>query len=230
MEIKDHQVHVWQANVNVSSGYPQDISKVLSPDEISRANKFKFPGDLEHFMLRRYQLRLILSKYWGCQPHELMFGYNLFKKPFINLPEPEGVKFNMSFSGNLVLVGLSKNHEIGIDIEKVRPMQDLENIARENFSIPEVKSLNRRKDKINTFFRIWTRKEAFIKAKGYGMYYPLKSFCVNMNPSGRSEHLIIFNHPKESGLWRTTEIKTSDGYIASMAIKSDAFQISYFIL
>jgi 4'-phosphopantetheinyl transferase len=230
IEIEEHQVHVWQANMNALSVHSKDILKVLSADELERANKFKFPEDLGHFILRRYQLRFILSKYWGCQPHELMFRYNSCKKPFIYIPEFKGLKFNMSFSGDLMVVGLSKNNEVGIDIEKVSQMQDLENIAIENFSLQEVNFLNGTKDKTSTFFKIWTRKEAFIKAIGNGMYYPLKSFSVNIDPAGRSEHLVIFNHPMESGLWRTSEINTSDGYIASVAIKSDKFHISYFQL
>jgi 4'-phosphopantetheinyl transferase len=230
MEIEDYQVHVWQAKVDNSSAHPNKFSSVLSTDEHEQANNFKFTADKQHFIFRRYQLRLILSKYLGCNPRELMFRYSEYKKPFIYMPELKEVKFNMSFSGDLMLVGVSRNNEIGIDIEKVRPVEDLENIATENFSILEVKSLIRRKDKINTFFRIWTRKEAFIKATGNGMYLPLRSFCVNINPSGKPEHLAIFNHPMESGLWRTTELNTSDGYVASMAIKSNNFQITYFTL
>lgn len=230
IEIEEYQVHVWQANMNTPSIHPKEISKALSPDELERANKLKFPKDREHFILRRYQLCLILSKYCGCQPHELMFRYNSYKKPFIYMPEFKGVKFNMSFSGDLMLVGLSKQNDLGIDIEKVHEMHDLENIAVENFSLQELKYLNGTLDKTNTFFKIWTRKESFIKATGKGMYHPLKSFCVDINSSGSYEHLVIFNHPMESKLWRTAELNTSDGYIASMAIKSDKFQISYFQL
>ena len=230
IEIEEYQVHVWQTNIDDLSIYPKDILKSLSPDELERADKFKFPEDREHFILRRYKLRVILSKYCDCQPHELVFRYNFYKKPFIYIPEYEGVKFNMSFSGNLMLAGLSKNTDIGIDIENVRQMPDLENIAREDFSLQEVNYLKGTSDKTTTFFKIWTRKEAFIKATGKGLYHPLKSFCVNINSSGRYEHVVIFDHPEESGLWRTEALNTSDGYIASMAIRSDKFQISYFHL
>lgn len=146
------------------------------------------------------------------------------------MPEFKRIKFNMSFSGDLMLVGLSRHYALGIDLEKVHEINDFKNIAIENFSLPEVKYLNGTLDKTGTFFKIWTRKEAFIKAIGKGMYHPLKSFCVNINSSGANEHLLIFNHPIESKLWRTAELNISDGYIASIAIKSDKFQISYFQL
>ena len=225
--IEDCQVHVWQADLKTLSVYPKEISKTLSPYELDRASKFRFIKDQELFILRHYQLRLILSKYCNCKPHQLVFRYNSYKKPFISIPEFKQIKFNMSYSSDLMLVGLCRQKDIGIDIEKVYEIHDLENIAVENFSLQELKYLNGTLDKTNTFFKIWTRKEAFIKATGKGMYHPLKSFCVDINSSGSYEHLVIFNHPMESKLWRTAELNTSDGYIASMAIKSDKFQFLY---
>ncbi len=230
IEIEEYQVHVWQANIKADSAYYKDFSNALSSDELERANNFRFPKDRERFIIRRYQLRLILSKYCGCQPNEIMFGYNSFKKPFIWLPEFKEVKFNMSCSGDLMLVGLCNQNEIGIDIEKVCEIHNLDNIASENFSLQELKYLNGTLDKINAFYKIWTRKEAFIKAIGKGMYYPLKSFCVEVNSSGGYEQLVIFNHLTESKLWRTAEINSPAGYIASIAIKSDRFRINYFHL
>lgn len=228
--IEDCQVHVWQADLKTLSVYPKEISKTLSPYELDRASKFRFIKDQELFILRHYQLRLILSKYCNCKPHQLVFRYNSYKKPFISIPEFKQIKFNMTYSSDLMLVGLCKQKDIGIDIEKVHEIHDLENIAVENFSRQELEFLKSKLNKTNTFFKIWTSKEAFIKAIGKGIYYPLKSFCIDFNSSGNYEHPINFKHPLESKLWRTAELNTSDGYIASIAIKSDKFNISYFQL
>lgn len=230
IKIEDNQVHVWQAKINTPSGYPEDILNTLSQEERERAHKLQFQKDREHFIFRHYQLRLILSKYCGCQPHEIKFRYNPYKKPFIFMPDYKEVKFNISFSHDLMLVGLNKHKEIGVDIEKVHEIHDLETVAVNNFSARELKILNEALDKIKTFFTIWTRKEAFIKATGKGMYYPLKSFCVCINSTGSCEHPVIFNRPIKSKLWRITELITSEGYIASLAIKTNKFRISYFQL
>ena len=176
IEIEDNHIHVWQARIDTSSGFPEEILNTLSQDERERAHKFQFQKDREHYILRHYQLRLILSKYCGCQPHEIKFRYNSYKKPFIFMPEFKEIKFNISFSHDLMLVGLNKYKDIGIDIEKVHEIHDLETLAVNNFSSQELKALNENLDKTKTFFTIWTRKEAFIKATGKGMYYPLKSF------------------------------------------------------
>jgi 4'-phosphopantetheinyl transferase len=230
IEIEDYQVHIWQANLKSLSVYPEDISKTLSSDELESADKLKFTIDREHFILRHYYLRLILGKYCNCQPHELMFRYNSCKKPYISIPEYKEILFNMSSSGDLMIVGLGWHNDIGIDIEKVHEFYNLENISADYFSLQELNYFNGESDRTKAFFKIWTRKEAIIKAMGQGLYYPLKSFCVEVSPSGDYEHMTIVNNPSESKLWRTSELNTSDGYIASLAIKSDRFKISYFHL
>ncbi|MGC1390854.1 MAG: 4'-phosphopantetheinyl transferase superfamily protein [Bacteroidales bacterium] len=228
--LENHQVHIWEANLKTVSFYSNEITQTLSGDELERANKFKFTQDREHFILRRQILRQILSKYCGCQPGELIFGYNSYKKPFIRSAVFKEIKFNMSFSDDLMIVGLCRQKEIGVDIERIQEIHDSEKIAGENFSLPELKYLHGNIEKTVAFLKIWTRKEAFIKAKGKGIYYPLNSFCTEVNSSGCYDRLVIFNHPRESKLWRTAELNTFPGYIASMAIKSDNFNISYFQL
>jgi 4'-phosphopantetheinyl transferase len=228
--IKDNQVHVWQVNLKTMPADTTKFTGTLSPDELERAGKLKIQRDREHFILCHSQLRLILSKYCDCLPGELSFRYNSCKKPLISNTESGELKFNMSHSDDLMLVGLCKRNEIGIDIEKVREVDELENIANENFSAQEIKYLMDSSDKINTFFKIWTRKEAFIKAIGKGIHFPLKSFCVEIKSMGSPEHLVILHHSPRQDQWRTSELKVSDGYIASLAINSDKFKISYFQL
>jgi 4'-phosphopantetheinyl transferase len=228
--VDDHQVHVWQADLNSFHGFPEDISDHLSPYEIERANNLKFKIDQEHFILRHYLLRLILSKYYNCQPREIRFKYNSFKKPFVESKRSNEIKFNMSSSDDFIIIGLCRNKDIGIDIEKVRQTDNFELIALDNFSNPELEYLNNESDKTTAFFNIWTRKEAFIKAVGTGIYFPLKSFSVDIDASGNSENLKILNHHAESKLWRTMNLKTRDCYTAALAIKSVKFNVLYFQL
>ncbi len=228
--IDDYQVHVWQVNLNSRNGLPKDLRDYLSPIEHERAAKFKFPNDREHFLLRHYLLRLILCKYCDCQLHELRFGYNSYNKPFINIPEFKELKFNMSSSGDLMLIGLCKKDDIGIDIEKIRETGNLEQIGLENFSEQELEYFNSKLDKTTAFLNIWTRKEAFVKAVGMGIYFPLKSFCVDIDPSGSYEKMTLLKHPVESKQWRTIALKVSDSHIAALAIKSVRFNLLYFQL
>ena len=228
--IDDFQVHVWQVNLKKRNRLPEDLHDYLSPNELERAAKFKFPYDREHFLLRHYLLRLILCKYCDCRPHELRFRYNYYKKPFINIPEFREIKFSMSSSDDLMMIGLCKQNDIGIDVEKIREPDNIEHIALESFSKRELDYFNSKMDKTTAFLRIWTRKEAFVKAVGKGIYFPLKSFCVDIDPSGSYENMTILKHPVESKRWRTIAIKVSDSHIAALAIKSVIFNVLYFQL
>jgi 4'-phosphopantetheinyl transferase len=228
--INNSQVHVWQATLKSLNVLPGDISDFLSPCELERANKLKFPHDQEQFILRHYLLRIILSKYCDCHPCELRFRYNSYEKPYIDLPEFNEINFNMSSSDDLIIIGLCRNSDIGIDVEKVHQIQDMEQIAQENFSHQELTYFNCETDKTAAFFNIWTRKEAFIKAIGKGFYFPLKSFYCEFSSSGGYENITIPKHPVESKLWKTKTLKAADGYVASLAINSARFNILYFQL
>ena len=127
-----------------------------------------------------------------------------------------------------MIVAVCKQNDIGIDIEIVRLIANIEDIALDNFSQPELEYFNYAFDKTTAFFDIWTRKEAFIKAVGKGIYFPLKSFSVKIDPSGNNENLSIPEQPAESDLWRTIALKTSDNYKAALAVKSDRFNVLYF--
>ncbi len=228
--INNSQVHVWQATLKSLNVLPGDISDFLSPFELERANKLKFPHDQEQFVLRHYLLRIILSKYCECHPNEIRFRYDSYEKPYIDLPVFNEINFNMSSSADLIIIGLCRKTDIGIDVEKVHHIQDMEQIVRENFSHKELKYFNSEPDKTAAFFKIWTRKEAFIKAVGKGFYFPLKSFYCEVSSSEGYENITLPKHPVESKLWRTKALKAADGYVASLAIKSTGFNILYFQL
>ena len=228
--INNSEVHVWQATLKNPSVLPGDISDFLSPFELERANKLKFPHDQEQFIVRHYLLRIILSKYCECHPKEIRFRYNSYKKPYIDLPEFNEINFNMSSSADLIIIGLCRKTDIGIDIEKVQEIENIEQIAQENFSHQELTYFNCDSDRTAAFYNIWTRKEAFIKAIGKGFYFPLKSFYCEISSSGGFENITIPEHPVESKLWKTKALKAADGYVASLAIKSTGFSILYFQL
>jgi 4'-phosphopantetheinyl transferase len=226
--LEDQQVHVWQVNLETNPGHADEFS--LSADELERANKFRFSKDRDNFILRHYFLREILGKYCDCKPYEIDFSYNTCKKPFIKMPEFAEIKFSLSYSNEMMLVGVSKK-DIGIDIEQIREEYTLDNIAAENFSDQEFEYYESNlSEKTKAFYNIWTRKEAFIKSVGDGMSMPLKSFCVNINYDGNPEPVVIFDHPTDSGKWITERIKTLAGYIASVAVKSNRLNLIYNIL
>ena len=150
------EIQIWSARL---ADFPLDET-TLSPDERERAARFKFERDRHHFIARRRLLRKILGDHLNVSPEKLVFNYEAKGKP--KLP---GLHFNASHSNGMVLIAISPQVPIGVDIEFIRPMEDMAQITKSFFSPPERAQVKNEKD----FFRFWSRKEAFLKATGEGL-------------------------------------------------------------
>ena len=185
--LSDDDVHVWRASLDLDPDLLHTMHTSLAPDEQARAARFKFDRDRHRFIAARGILRRILGAYLARQPASLSFTYGPHGKPALN-PNDGGrmIQFNVSHAHGMALYAFANTREVGVDIEAVRPMADWEAIARRFFSPQEVTDiLSRPKDlQQEAFFRCWTRKEAYLKARGSGMTLPLKSFVVRLSEDG----------------------------------------------
>lgn len=177
--LKEDQVDIWCFGL---SKLPEKDLHCLNEEEKTRANRFYFDKHRNRFTTARVNLRTILGRYLHLDPKDIPLSYGKNGKPYINLPEP--IQFNLSHSGNLALLAVSKTHPLGIDLEyfSVRPYQG---IAQSLFSEKEcltLASLPKEKEIIG-FFHIWAQKEALIKACGLGLEYPTKQFTVPVFPA-----------------------------------------------
>jgi len=156
---------VWEYDLSVAI----DLT-VLDEGERSRAAGFRFDRDRVRFLRRRAALRHTLAAYTSRPAAALEFRSSEFGKPALS----GGPFFNASSSGDTALVAVSRSHPVGVDVEIVRPAGDEEAIARRLFAPEEVAAIANVED----FFRCWSRKEAYVKAVGHGLSFPLKSFAV----------------------------------------------------
>jgi 4'-phosphopantetheinyl transferase len=224
-------VHVWRVKVTdkVAPGGARGTN--LSKAELDRANRFQFESDRDRFMVSRCSLREILSRYLDQPPAAIKFEHGEFGKPYIDsLPTGVGLSFNLSHSGEYILIAVGRNRKVGVDIEKIRPQVDLEGIARRFFSPNEVKSLIRFEDelRLEAFFRCWTRKEAYIKARGGGLSIPLDQFDVTLDPESPAELLATRDDPELASRWSLTGIDLEEGYLAALAVEGTPAEIFYF--
>ena len=153
-------------------------------DELVRAERFYFDEDRIHFIVGRGFLRCTLASYFGVQPKQLRFTYNAFGKPNLDLPSGSWLKFNLSHAGKLALLAVTAGRELGVDLELIRPGMAQELIPEQFFSPSEVESLRGLPEEHQdaAFFACWTRKEAYVKAKGKGLSIPLDEFDVSLAP------------------------------------------------
>src|SRR5262249_10240292 len=143
----------------------------LSEDERRRSARFRFEHDRRRFVVARGVLRELLGRHLRTHPGEIRFVYNSFGKPLLDPTSGSGLKFNLSHAGDLALIAIADHADVGIDVEHVRPERDHAAIARQFFPAPQADLLNRLPNQLRpqAFFRLWTRKEAFVKAAGEGL-------------------------------------------------------------
>lgn len=195
-----------------------ELSARLTHEERQRAAGIRHPQTAERFIVSRSWLREILAAHIGCAPHQVPITYDRGGKPV--LPPSVGWHFNVSHSGEYVLIGLTRTGEIGVDIEQIRDGFQVEPIARRFFSEIETQDLMQLRDRerLIAFFRCWTRKEAFIKAIGSGLSYPLNEFDVTLLPRDPPAIRRVRGDAVQAGNWTLHDVPTPDGYVGALAV------------
>ena len=165
------EVHCWSVPLNVPSETAARLYGTLSPDERDRGARFRFARDRQRFIAGRGALRALLGRYLGTRPGEIRFVYNVFGKPDLSSEFGGRLRFNVSHSADLALIAITTDAAIGVDLEYIRPDPDYAEIARSVFTVAEVDELNRLPSHLydEAFLRCWTKKEAYVKARGEGL-------------------------------------------------------------
>lgn len=216
------EVHIWFASLDKPVSIVESLIKTLSKEELDRARRYYFPRLRKRFIVSHGLLRCILSKYLSLEPDQLQFSHNSFGKP--SLPISLGKKnlsFNMSHSGSYVLYAITLDREIGVDIEQVHENFEWESIASSFFSSLENQMLQEvpQELKYEAFFNCWTRKEAYIKARGNGFSYPLDRFAVSLISGEPVALLMDKENPTETSRWKLEDISPVSGYKAALAVQ-----------
>lgn len=193
-------VHIWRVRLNVSVENLQLLELWLSTDERQRAEKFYFQRDRNRFIAARGILRSLLSRYLEFEPSQLRFEYSSYGKPSLSREiDGSSLFFNVSHSHELALLAFTRVGEIGVDVEFMRPYPDTEymQLAQRFFSEHERRQLLSLPKAMLpwAFYCCWTRKEAYIKARGLGLQLPLEQFDVSVYP----EKPAIFLGSREEG-------------------------------
>jgi 4'-phosphopantetheinyl transferase len=218
-----NEVHVWRAALNADPIDLERLRATLTTDEQARAARFHFPKDQQHFVAARGTLRMILARYLGRAPDQFKFCYNPFGKPELAPPgDTGGLRFNLSHSQGLALYALICDHEIGVDLEGVRADFEWEDIASRTLAPAEVEALRLVPAALRAeaFFNCWTRKEAFVKARGEGLSLPLDQFEVSVAPGEPARLLRTAGDLHEASQWSIRELEPAPGYRAAIAVKT----------
>jgi 4'-phosphopantetheinyl transferase len=224
------EVHVWRAALDRTPSQIQDFHRQLAADERARAAQLYFDIDRDHFIAARGILRDILGRYLNRAPEAVSFHYGSHGKPAL-AGESGGasIRFNVSHSQGLALYSITRGGEVGVDLEQVRSKLDITEIAERFFSPLEVATLRKLPvvEQHPAFFRCWTRKEAYIKARGVGLSTPLNEFDVSLAPGEPAMLLGVRPNSSELLCWSLQDIDAGTGYAAALATEGRERRIRY---
>jgi 4'-phosphopantetheinyl transferase len=195
----------------------EGLKKLLSIDEQDRAGRFHFERDRHRFSAARGALRAILGRYLGIEPRAITFDYGPQGKPSLAMATP-WLRFNVSHSKGLALIAISYGRELGVDVEFVRSLARGPRISERFFSPREAEAIRSVPEHLQerAFFACWTRKEAYIKARGGGLSIPLDGVEVSVDPREPPALLGVRDDPDGPLSWGMKELLPADGYIAAL--------------
>jgi 4'-phosphopantetheinyl transferase len=216
--------------VDLSASIP-DV-RVLSRDEHERAARFHFEKDRQHFKVSRSALRIVLGRYAKLPSESLEFGQTEYGKPFLTNPEAAGLLFNLSHSGEVALIAVAREREVGVDVELMRADFATNEVAEHFFSVAEIYTLSGLEPKLRTqaFFNCWTRKEAYVKARGEGLSMPLDVFDVSLAPGTSAAMLSNRVDKSEPSRWIFQNLQIAPDYAGTLVVEAIASRpdLSYF--
>jgi 4'-phosphopantetheinyl transferase len=221
LNLSSEEVHVWCFALDQSPDLAHQLAATLASDERERAARFHFEHLRTRFATGRGALRTILGRYLQIPPQAVRFSYGNRGKP--SLAPGLGrdcLRFNLSHSESLALLAVTDGRELGVDLEHLRAMPDADSIAEHFFAPSERLALRGvpPSEKSVAFFNCWTRKEAYIKAWGEGLYMALDQFDVTLLPGQPARLLRVASDPTEPTRWAFESLTPTPDYIGALAI------------
>ncbi len=194
----------------------------ITHEDIVRSRRFRFDRDRTRWLHARLVVRDVLSRYVRIEPHALHFRVDPSGKPRLHPDRhPAGLHFNLSHAGDYTLVGVCRDAEIGVDVEWIHRATNVESIAKRFFSAEEQRQLDTVPvaSRRQAFFECWTRKEAFLKAKGTGLRLPLTGFDVAFGPGLEPRILATRWDPADAARWSLFGLHPEPGVVGAVAVE-----------
>lgn len=225
--LTDQDVHVWCAALDRPAAQIDWLTGLLAQDERTRAGRFHFANDRNHYIASRGLLRSILGRYLRVAPQQIQFSYGSHGKPTLHSSTGQlPLRFNVSHTRGLALFAFTRQRELGVDVEQIRPIEEAEQIAERFFSARENVVFTSLDPAVRdqAFFNCWTRKEAYIKARGEGLSLPLDQFDVTLAPG--EPPLLLATRPDadEAARWKLWSMTPASGFVGALCVEGHDWQ------
>ncbi len=226
--LEENHIQIWKADLDVSEPFRKSLWNFLSRDEQKRAEKFRINDDCNNFIAARGILRFLLGRYLNIEPERITFDYGEYGKPIV--VNDDSLRFNISHSNGVGLFAFTQKLELGVDIEFCKREIEIIAIAKRFFSQNEIKALSTLsgEDRVTGFYNCWTRKEAFIKAIGEGLSFPLDKFEVSLSPAKSAKLLAVNCDTKAELNWSLRSFKPYQNFIGALAFRGEIQKLDGF--
>ena len=222
LALPHEEIHVWRAPLDLATPSIAILEQTLAADESDRAGRFVFEKDRGRFIAGRGWLRAILARYLDADPAKFAFQLGARGKPALSgRHASKDLRFNVSHSEGLALYAFARGREIGVDLERVSAAIAQERIPEHFFSPAEVAALRALplREQDAAFFACWTRKEAYVKAKGDGLSLRLDQFDVSLVPGEPAKLLRAAGDPQEAARWSLVAFTPAPEFRAALAVE-----------
>lgn len=210
------EIQLWLATTSISESISQRLQRQLSAAELERVRRFRRPADQRRQLLARGLVREALGGLAGIDPSELEFGTESRGKPHLISPANLGVNFNLSHSGEWVALVVAHGTPVGVDIEAPDPTHPMEAIAQRYFGPLERASVLRTTGsaRISEFYRIWTVREAYLKATGSGL------------SGASSRDLLRSDGQLQDPQWQVWRLREPSGYQGALVARRGEWAVT----
>lgn len=222
------EVQIWTMPTQGPDAVVTQLRRILGKDELERASRFRFPHLTNAYVIAHGVLRLLLARYLDRDPARISFVYGAQGKPTVS--DNLQFDFNLTHSEGMAAIALTKGCALGLDLEHLRSIPDLEQIARRYFCTGEAAEIFSLPpgEREQAFFRCWTRKEAYIKAIGDGLVCPLDSFQVTVQADRPARLVHIGGDRAAAANWTLRDLSLAPDYIAALAYPDRPRRLSVF--
>jgi len=223
-------VDVWRASLEQTEGRVDQFRTTLAEDECARVVRFASQDLRDRYTAGRGLLRAILGRYLEVEPAQIRFAYGPKGQPALSGDcASSGIRFNVSHSGAIFMCAVTRGMDVGIDIEEIEPRADFLKLAQRFFApteAAEIRSLPA-EEQLPAFYACWTRKEAYIKAKGSGLSIPLNKFKVTLLPNMPPAVVSSAVYPDDSAHWKLFDVSPHPKYAAALAVAPAEHEVTW---
>jgi 4'-phosphopantetheinyl transferase len=226
--LEDDEVQLWQIQLSGTSGLSERYSALLSPSEQAHASRFRHGQAREHFIVGRACLKILLGNALAVDSRSIEIETGPNGKPEIRLLNRGNIFFNVAHSKNTILIALSRQGLVGVDVEYLDRLTDMMDVARSNFTEGEIASLAAIAEpeaRKRAFYRYWTRKEAVAKADGRGLLLSLSSFDVSHDSTSLHPVRVSESPDGEGKLYFVSDLDLGDEAAGAIALESPGCKV-----